>query len=332
MRRALALLIAGAVALAAAPAAAAQAPAAPSVAAPGPGAAPGGLQVGPPLPPAPAPPGGEVTTDGGDDRPFFLNIPGQIKKAIDDWFRGLVTDALDPTMELVGKTVLATPQVTTQPRVAQLWQVSLGIADALLVLFVIAGGVLVMSHETIQTRYALKDILPRVAIAALAVNASLALSGQLIAIANALSAGLMGAGVDPAGAATRLGTFVLGAIRGGGIFLTFLGLACAVVAVVLLVLYIVRGGAHRGAGLRGPVDAALPRAAADRRARAAVVARADRRARRAGRPGAGADRGDARLPHARGPRRVGADGDRSARRPAGRAVPAVDPDPDPVLG
>jgi hypothetical protein len=237
MRRALALLIAGAVALAAVPAAAAQQPAAPPPAPAG----SGGLQVGPPLPPAPAPPGGEVTTGSGDDHPFFLNIPGQIKQAIDDWFRGLVTDALDPTMELVGKTVLATPQVTTQPRVAQLWQVSLGIADALLVLFVIAGGVLVMSHETVQSRHALKDILPRVAMAALAVNASLALSGQLIAIANALSAGLMGAGVDPAGAAVRLGAFVVAAIRGGGIFLIFLGLACAVVAVVLLVLYIVKG-------------------------------------------------------------------------------------------
>jgi hypothetical protein len=64
--------------------------------------------------------------------------------------------------------------------------------------------------------------------------------GQLITIANALSAGLLGAGVDPGGVADRLGGFVVAAISGGGIFLIFLGLACAVVAVVLLVLYIVR--------------------------------------------------------------------------------------------
>jgi hypothetical protein len=105
---------------------------------------------------------------------------------------------------------------------------------------VIAGGVLVMSHETVQTRHALKDILPRVALAALAANASLALCGQLITIANALSAGLLGAGVDPGGAADRLGGLVVAAIGSGGIFLILLGLACAVVAVVLLILYIVR--------------------------------------------------------------------------------------------
>lgn len=200
----------------------------------------GGIQVGPPLPAAPSPPGGQVTTGGGPDHPFFLNIPGQIKKAIDDWFRGLVKDALDPTMDLVGKTLLATPQTASQPRVAQLWQVALGIADALLVLFVLAGAALVMTHETVQTRHALKDVLPRVALAALCANASLAISGQLITIANAISAGLLGAGVEPSGAAERLGEFVLGAIGSGGIFLIFLGLACAVVAVALLVLYIVR--------------------------------------------------------------------------------------------
>jgi hypothetical protein len=241
MRRALvAVVLAAVLAMVAAPSIAAPPPDPPASApAATPSAGPG-VQVGPPLPAAPTPPGGPVDTRGSGDHPFFLNIPGQIKKAINDWFRGLVEDALDPTMELVGRTVLATPQAATQPRVAQLWQVSLGIADALLVLFVIAGAVLVMGHETVQTRYALKDVLPRVALAALAVNASLTLCGQLIAIANALSAGLLGAGVDTAGAAQRLSQFVVAAIARGGIFLIFLGLACAVVAVVLLVLYIVR--------------------------------------------------------------------------------------------
>ncbi|HEX7298910.1 MAG TPA: conjugal transfer protein TrbL family protein [Solirubrobacteraceae bacterium] len=240
MRRLLLVLLAGGLlATATSAATAAQPPAATTPAATSGGAA-GGVQVGPPLPPAPQPPGGQVDTGGGGDHPFFLNIPGQIKKAIDDWFRGLVKDALNPTMELVGKTVLATPQVATQRRVAQLWQVALGIADAMLVLFVIGGGVIVMSHETVQTRHALKDILPRVALAAPAVNASLALCGQLITIANALSAGLLGAGVDPGGAADRLSGFVVAAISSGGIFLIFLGLACAVVAVILLVVYIVR--------------------------------------------------------------------------------------------
>jgi hypothetical protein len=204
-------------------------------------ASPGGISVGPPLTTTtPTAPGGTVSGGTSGGSPFFLDIPAEVEHAINDWFKGLVTDALNPTLALVGKTVLSTPQVATQSRVTQLWQISLGIADSLLILFVIAGGVLVMSHETVQTRHALKDILPRLLLGALVANASLALSGQMISLANALSAGMLGVGVSPASAATRLEGFVVGALSNGGIFLIFLGLACAVVAVVLVILYIVR--------------------------------------------------------------------------------------------
>jgi Putative Ig domain len=199
-----------------------------------------GVQVGPQVPTAPSGgPGGSVS-GGGESHPAFWDIPGQIKKAIDDWFRHLVTDALNPALELVGKTLLSTPQVVSSGRVGQLWAYSLGIADALLVLLIVIAGALVMGHETVQSRYALKDALPRLAFAAIVANASLALSGQLIGIADGFSFGFLAGGVDPAQASASLKQFIVGAVASGGIFLIFLGLACAVVAVILLVLYIVR--------------------------------------------------------------------------------------------
>src|SRR5207248_2353259 len=151
-----------------------------------------GVQVGPQVPASPsggAGSGGSVS-GGGESNPAFWDIPGQIKKAIDDWFRHLVTDALNPALELVGKTLLSTPQVVDSGRVGQLWAYSLGIADALLVLLIVIAGGLVMGHETVQSRYALKDALPRLAFAAIVANASLALSGQLIAIALPQTEGL----------------------------------------------------------------------------------------------------------------------------------------------
>jgi hypothetical protein len=200
-----------------------------------------GVQVGPA---APGNGGGGTSggniSGGGKSHPAFWDIPGQIKKAIDDWFRHLVTDALNPALELVGKTLLSTPQVVNAGRVGELWTYSLGIADALLVLLIVVAGGLLMGHETVQSRYALKDALPRLAFAALLANASLALSGQLIGIADAFSYGFLSGGVDPAQAGARLQQFIVGAVASGGIFLIFLGLACAIVAVILLVLYIVR--------------------------------------------------------------------------------------------
>jgi len=252
-RRRLAIAAAAFVVLAAAGAALADPSAPPPTPAPAatttsttiaPGTTPG-VQVGPPLPTTPAAPGGGSTDvpSGGTDKPpwwKFWDIGGQISSGIDSWFRGLVTDALNPTLELVGRTVLSTPDVAGQQRVAEIWLLTLGIADSLLVLFVLAGAALVMTHETLHTRYALKDALPRIAFAAIVANASLSISGQMIGFANALSGGFLAGGVDPVQASAQLKQFVFSALSGAGIFVILLGLAAAVLAVILLVLYIVR--------------------------------------------------------------------------------------------
>jgi hypothetical protein len=202
-----------------------------------------GIQVGPPLPAdqsqSGTAPGGQVDV-GKESKPAWWDVPGRVRYGIDSWFRGLVTDALNPMLDLVGKTVLATPQAAGQDEVRQIWLISLGIADGLLVLFLLAAGALLMTNETLHSRYALKDALPRIAFGAIAANASLSLSGQLIALANALSSGFLAGGVDPAQATVQLKDFILGAVAGSGIFIILLGLVAAALAVVLLILFIVR--------------------------------------------------------------------------------------------
>lgn len=200
----------------------------------------GGIQVGPQLP-APATPEGTGKVGAGKAaKPGLLDIPGQIESAITEWFAGLVKDALNPVMELVGRTLLSTPQVTGTASIRGYWQLCLGIADALLILVIVAAGALVMTHETLQSSYALKQMLPRLIVAALAANASLALSGQMVSLANVLAGGLLGGGVNPVAAGHTLEALVLGSVTGGGIFMILLGLACALLAVILLVLYLVR--------------------------------------------------------------------------------------------
>jgi hypothetical protein len=200
----------------------------------------GGIEVGPTLPPPPRPTHGEEVEAGKASHPGLFDVGGKIQQAINDWFAGLVRDALNPAMSLVGRTLLSTPQVAGEADVRSYWQVSLGIADALLVLVVMAAGAILMHHETLQTSYALKDFIPRLVVAGVATNASLAISGQMVAFANVLSTGLLGNGVNPEQAGHTLELLVLHAIQDGGIFLVLLGLVCAVLAVALLILYIVR--------------------------------------------------------------------------------------------
>ncbi|MGH2949840.1 MAG: hypothetical protein ACRDPC_26865 [Solirubrobacteraceae bacterium] len=200
-----------------------------------------GIQVGPPLDADQGSdtPGGEVEV-GKDSKPRWWDLPGRVRYGITSWFRGLVEDALNPMLELIGKTVLATPQIAGQDRVGDLWLISLGIADGLLILFVLAGAALVMTHETLHTRYALKEMLPRIALAAILVNASLSLSGHMIAAANALSGGFLAGGVDPGEASLQLKHFILAAVAGSGIFVILLGLVAAALCVFLFILYVVR--------------------------------------------------------------------------------------------
>ncbi len=172
--------------------------------------------------------------------PSLFDLGGLIGKAINEWFSGLVKDALDPAMVLVGRTLLSGPQIAGDTAVHSYWQASLGVADALLVLVVVAGGVLVMGHETLQSRYALKDVLPRLAVAAIAANLSFVICEQMVSVANALASGLLGGGVSPEQAGHTLETLVLNSIESGGIFLVLIGLVCAVLAVALIVVYLVR--------------------------------------------------------------------------------------------
>ena len=209
-----------------------------------PGSIPAGVQLGPPSTSSPATtlaPGAPAPQPGaGEDSPGFFDIGGRVRKAVNDWFRDLVTSALDPVLDLLGRTVLATPEVTGQGRVRELWGVSAGMANAFFVLFVLAGGVIVMAHETLQSRYSAKEIAPRLVVGMVAANASLAVAGLAIEAANGLSAAFLGQGVEPANATGAMRLLVLSSLNGGGIFLVLVGLVAAVLALVLLAVYIIR--------------------------------------------------------------------------------------------
>ena len=201
------------------------------------------IQVGPggtTTPTTPIPGSGGQVSGGSQPSPGLFDITGHIEAAIDSWFRDVVTSALDPVLTVMGHTLLATPNVTAQSRVGQLWRMTAGMADAFLVLFVLVGGAIVMSHETLQTRTAIKDVLPRIVVAAIAVNASLGVAGLAISTADSISESLLGQGVDPTQAAVVLRQLVLGSLASGGIFLVLIGAVVAVLAVVLLATYVIR--------------------------------------------------------------------------------------------
>ncbi|MFL6072445.1 MAG: hypothetical protein ACJ73S_03510 [Mycobacteriales bacterium] len=164
----------------------------------------------------------------------------KVRHAINSWFQDLVDRITKPVMELVGNTVLSTPNVVNQDRVKRLWTSADVAANSLMVLFALAGALLVMSHETLQTRYAAKEIAPRMVGAMVLANASLWLIGKAIEVANALSQAVMGQSVSAVGLVKTLIGIIVADVATDGIFTILLGLVAATMAVALLVSWFIR--------------------------------------------------------------------------------------------
>lgn len=172
--------------------------------------------------------------------PGFFDVGGRIRQSINQWFADLVNAALDPVLDLLGRTVLSTPDFTEQSRVRELWGISAAMANSFFVILVIIAGALVMGHETVQTSYSVKEMAPRVVFGFVSANVSLLLAGLLIDAANGFSQAFLGQGVGPAEATGVIDVLVLAAMADGSIFFVLIGLVVAVMALLLLAVYVMR--------------------------------------------------------------------------------------------
>lgn len=181
---------------------------------------------------------GGTSGDGGSDC-GITDFSGCISNAISSVFAGLVNAALTPVLNLLGQTVLSTPTLDQLPGVGDLWNGSWQIVLACYGLLVIVGGIIVMAHESVQTRYSVKEIGPRIVLGFLASALSLFFADKIIRLANALTLAVLGQGVSP----TSLGSTLQAAIAGaqvGGLFVILIGLALILLGLGLLLVYVVR--------------------------------------------------------------------------------------------
>ncbi|MFF4772531.1 hypothetical protein ACFY05_06700 [Microtetraspora fusca] len=179
----------------------------------------------------PAPP----TTSGG----IGFGLGGWISNQINSWFADLVTSAIRPLLNVLAVTLLHTPSVEGQARIQDLWQAVAILANGAFVVLMVVAGMLVMGHETVQTRYALKEIAPRLVVAFLAANFSFFLASQAIELANGVSAALLGQGFDARRAANVIRVMIVPPGH-SQIFYILLALVSVILLVLLLVTFVFR--------------------------------------------------------------------------------------------
>src|SRR5215475_1032052 len=205
--------------------------------------------------PVPAPPDDPLDpldSGSGQDDPHWWDVEGKVRKAIDDWFRDLVSSAATALLDVLGKTVLATPDPEAQPRVRDLWSTSAVVANTCFVLLVVVGGLLVMGHQTVQTHTSAKQVAPRLVAAFVAANASLGIAGQAVRLTNALAQAFTGQGVQ-VGQGVTWSKLVIVPVAGDAVFLVLLCLVVVALAAVLVVTCIVRAAVVLLLSAAGPL-------------------------------------------------------------------------------
>src|SRR5207248_6050598 len=126
----------------------------------------------------------------------------------------VVAIGLNPLMELLGKTLLTTPEPSDLPGLGAVWTQSWHLLLTSYVILVLLAGLILMAYQTLQARYTVKEIAPRLVVGFLAGTLSLFLATKGIQIANAVSTAFLGIGADPAEMTRSLITMVQGSLHG----------------------------------------------------------------------------------------------------------------------
>src|SRR6185369_7401927 len=171
-------------------------------------------------------------------------ITNAITNAITSFFKDLVLDGLNPLLDLLGRTLLTTPEPSDLPAIGELWSTSWTITVAAYGLLIMAGGIIALSYQTTQTSTSIKEILPRIPIGFLAAGFSQLLAAKAIELTNPLPAAILGGGVDPNTASAQLRNIVIGALNvdsaNRDVFTIFLGVFLALAVAALMCVYIGR--------------------------------------------------------------------------------------------
>ncbi|MCJ0875594.1 hypothetical protein [Streptomyces sp. AP-93] len=166
----------------------------------------------------------------------LLDIPAMIVNAITSFLGMLVEQITKPVREFLADTLLATPDVTRHADIKKLWTAMLGITAGIYVLFVTAGGITVMGYETVQTRYTVQQIAPRLLLGMAAAATSLTVMGKAISLSNALAHTIMATDMSDAGQGMVERVLPFALFGAAGLKLYLLLLAIMMIALVLAVL------------------------------------------------------------------------------------------------
>lgn len=109
-----------------------------------------------------------------------------------DWIAARVVDILGGVLSYLSSGMFLSPDVTVFPQVTAIAAKSMYVVNTCYVLAIITAGIIVMVGGTVQTRYGLKELAPRLVVAFILSNVAVPLCSVVITTANAITTAMTG--------------------------------------------------------------------------------------------------------------------------------------------
>jgi hypothetical protein len=155
-----------------------------------------------------------------------------------------VLSSLNALWGMLAATQLTNPDVTVLPQVAAITSRSHLVVNIGFVLAIITAGITVMTHESIQIRYGIGDLAPRLVVGFIASNFSTTLCKNLIDTANAVTRAMTGEHVGSQDSFAHLLRVINDALNDpdSAVLLAVIGLILAVLTAMLVIGWLIRLG------------------------------------------------------------------------------------------
>ncbi len=160
------------------------------------------------------------------------------------WIAQAILAILKMLWGLLSDTAFTTPDVSTLPQVTDITTKAMLVVNVCFVLAIITAGIVVMTNGSVQSRYGVGELLPRLVVGWIAANFAIPLCHNLVEVANAVTEALTGDGVTSQGSLGQMQAVTTDALSNppSAFLAAIIGLIIAALTAMLLVTWLVRLG------------------------------------------------------------------------------------------
>ncbi|HEY2673714.1 MAG TPA: hypothetical protein VGJ07_25540 [Rugosimonospora sp.] len=161
-----------------------------------------------------------------------------------EWLAGRVQDLLGGLLAFLTSGMFLSPDVTVLPQVQTIAGKSALVVNACYILAIIAVGIATMAGGSVEMRYGVKDLVPRLIVGLVLSRFAVPLCAVLIEVANALTVSMVGTTAPTTDAVTMARTHVAAALAdpASALIAVVIGLFIVGLMFTLLTGWIVRVG------------------------------------------------------------------------------------------